>query len=188
MTEFFLVRHGQTDWNVDERWQGHSDIPLNAAGLEQAHQLAEKLAGQHFEALYSSDLQRAVKTAEIIGTSLGLAFQTDPRLREINLGVWEGMLARDVRQEFSAAWEERQRDPLNAHAHGGETLPEVADRLEAAFDDMARYHPAGRVLVVSHGLALKTIVCLARRLPLANVYDLPWHNATWQVIEWSARD
>ena len=188
MTEFLLVRHGQTDWNVDERWQGHSDIPLNPAGLEQARRLAEKLAGQHFKAIYSSDLQRATQTAEVIGTSLGLAYQTDPRLREINLGQWEGMLVSDVRLQFSTAWEERQRNPLNARAPGGETLPEVAARLEQAFNDIASTYPTGKVLVVSHGLAMKAMVCLARRLPLGNAYTQPWDNATWQVIEWPIED
>jgi 2,3-bisphosphoglycerate-dependent phosphoglycerate mutase len=184
MTEFWLVRHGQTDWNIDERWQGHSDIPLNTAGVEQARLLAEKLTGQHFDTLYSSDLQRAAQTAEVIGASLGLAYQTDPRLREINLGQWEGMLVSDVRQQFPDAWKERQRDPLNARPPGGETLPEVAARLEQAFTDIAHAYPAGKVLVVSHGLALKTMVCLAHRLPLGNAYNQPWDNATWQVIEW----
>ena len=184
MTEFWLVRHGQTDWNVDERWQGHSDIPLNPAGLEQARRLAKKLTGQHFDALYTSDLQRAAQTAEVLGASLGLAYQTDPRLREINLGLWEGMLESELRQQFSSAWEERRNDPLNGHAPGGETLPEVASRLELAFNTIASTYPAGKVLVVSHGLALKTMVCLARRLPLGNAYNQPWDNATWQVIKW----
>jgi len=188
MTEFWLVRHGQTDWNADERWQGHSDIPLNAAGLEQAHQLAEKLAGQHFDAIYSSDLQRAVQTAEVIGASLGLPYQTDPRLREIDLGQWEGMLESEVRQQFSSAWDERQQDPLNAHAPGGETLPEVAARLVQAFNAIASTHPAGKLLVVSHGLALRTLLCLTHQLPLGNAYNGPWDNATWQVIGWPLDD
>ena len=188
MTEIWLVRHGQTDWNVDERWQGHSDIPLNAAGLEQARQLAEKLAGQQFDALYSSDLQRATQTAEVIGASLGLPYQTDPRLREIHLGQWEGMLESDVRQQFSTAWYERQQDPLNAHAPGGETLPEVAARLVQVFNDIASTHPAGKVLVVSHGLALRSMLCLAHRIPLGNAYNEPWDNATWQVIRWPIDD
>jgi probable phosphoglycerate mutase len=93
------------------------------------------------------------------------------------------MLVSDVRQQFSTAWYERQQDPLHAHASGGETLPKVAARLAQAFNDIASTHPAGKVLVVSHGLALKTLLCLAHRMPLGNSYNEPWDNATWQVIE-----
>jgi 2,3-bisphosphoglycerate-dependent phosphoglycerate mutase len=84
MTLLWLIRHGQTDWNLEGRYQGQCDAPLNAAGRAQAEALASRLTGQSFAALYSSDLQRARETAEIIGAQLGLFSQCEVRLREIN--------------------------------------------------------------------------------------------------------
>ena len=96
MTEIWIVRHGQTDWNVEGRYQGQADRPLNAVGLAQAQQAAEQLRGRDFAAIYSSDLQRARVTAEIIAGQLGLPVQVDRRLREVNQGEWEGLLTADI--------------------------------------------------------------------------------------------
>jgi 2,3-bisphosphoglycerate-dependent phosphoglycerate mutase len=84
MTQLWLIRHGLTDWNLEGRYQGQSDIPLNAEGLAQARRLAERLKGTSIEALFSSDLLRAYQTAKILGECLGLPVQADPRLREIH--------------------------------------------------------------------------------------------------------
>lgn len=100
MTELWLVRHGQTDWNLANIVQGHSDIPLNDTGLTQARELAEKLAGTHFDALYCSDLIRARQTADILAESLNLEVVIEPRIREIRQGVWEGYSIPDILQMF----------------------------------------------------------------------------------------
>jgi broad specificity phosphatase PhoE len=186
MTTLWLVRHGQTDWNLAGRWQGQaaSAPPLNAAGREQARALAGRLDMRQVTAVYSSDLLRAVETAKILTAGTGLVVQTDPRLREINLGVWEGMPTEGITSGYAAELDERRRDPVQARAPGGECAGDVAERVWAAADDIARAHPAGPVLVVSHGLALATLICRAQSLGLETVYDQVPDNAHATVIEW----
>jgi broad specificity phosphatase PhoE len=90
VTTLLLVRHGETDWNAEGRLQGHTDMPLNDLGRRQARALADELAGDGIEAVYSSDLARASETAEIVAERLGLPVGLDPDLREKDWGTWEG--------------------------------------------------------------------------------------------------
>ena len=187
MTRLWLVRHGETDWNIEGRWQGQAPHapPLNAAGHTQSESLAEQLNSHIFDTLYSSDLLRAIQTAEIVGARLDLRVQVEPRLREINQGEWEGMLGSDIARLYPAQWAARERDPLNAHPPGGESVVEVAARAWAAAADIARRHLGGAALVVSHGLLLATLICRARGLPLQNAFTLIPVNARPEIIDWS---
>src|SRR5439155_24499614 len=91
VTELLLVRHGETDWNREGRWQGQADTPLNDVGRAQARELADALAGERLEAIYASDLRRAYETAEIVGARLGLPVTSEPALRETDVGSWSGL-------------------------------------------------------------------------------------------------
>jgi len=192
MTQLWLIRHGQTDWNAQGRWQGQTPDapPLNTVGLAQAHALARQLAeqaareGTSFDALYSSDLLRARQTAEIIAQRLGLPIQLDARLREVNLGVWEGMLGDEVALRYVAELDERRRDPVHSRPPQGETVLELAARVGQALDDIARAHPRGNVIVVSHGLAIAAALCLANGWPLEQVFAHIPENAASQIITW----
>ena len=184
MTQLVLVRHGQTDWNVEGRYQGQTDQPLNAAGRAQAEALARQLASRRFDAVYSSDLLRALETAQIIAARLRLPVQVDQRLREISLGDWEGQRVAEIAAQYQAAWTDRARNPLTARAPGGETVAEVAARLADAAADIAERHPDGPVLVVSHGVALATLICQARQRPLTEAYDLIPDNGRTEMIDW----
>lgn len=188
----WLVRHGQTDWNVEGRWQGQTPLapPLNATGIAQAHALAQSLAQQAdlvaFDALYSSDLLRARQTAEVIALYLRLPITFDARLREVHLGAWEGMLGEDVALHYVAELSERKRDPVHARPPHGETIFELAARVGPALSDIVRAHPNGNVIVVSHGLTIATTLCIANDVPLERVFDHLPDNATPHVIEWMA--
>ena len=189
MTEIWLVRHGQTDWNIEGRWQGHADIPLNSTGVEQARSLASNLAenGNNYEAIYSSDLLRAYTTAQEIGRSLDLPVHKDRRLREISKGAWEGLLVTQVSDLSIEANRQRREDPLYSRAPGGESLMEVVARLSSAADDIANAHPIGPVLVVTHGLASAVLLCLANDWPLQEAYNRIPGNAAAQVIHWQVK-
>jgi broad specificity phosphatase PhoE len=176
MTMFYLVRHGQTDWNKEGRYQGQADTPLNAVGEEQARLLAGKFDGIRIDAIYSSDLQRARRTAEAIGQALQLPVQLDVRLREINHGVWEGMLFSDIVRRYAPEIKER--------APGGESVTEVADRVLTAAESIARMHPDETVILVSHGLSLAILACAGHGYSLTEVFKHVPENARPDLIEW----
>jgi alpha-ribazole phosphatase len=178
------VRHGETDWNLEGRYQGQSDVPLNDTGRAQAHLLAEKLHRRRFDAIYTSDLQRASETAGILGAALNLPIRCEERLREINQGEWEGYLVEVIKARFAELWKQRSADPAAVRPPGGETVAEVAKRVWAALDEIARSHPEGTVLIVSHGLALATILCKVRGIPLGQAYSLIPENAKPVWVNW----
>jgi len=150
MTEILLVRHGETDWNLESRVQGHTDRPLNATGLEQARALADLLARAPLVAIYASDLVRARDTAVIVAEAHGLDVKLDSDLREKNFGSWEGLTDVEILRRFPDAVRGRWGD--------GETTEAVAERATAAIDRIRALHTAGPVLVVSHGGPLRAIL------------------------------
>ncbi len=157
MTELLLVRHGETDWNIQGRFQGQSDPPLNERGLAQARALALALAGEEVAAVYTSDLQRARQTAEILAQSLEAPLRVDPRLREIHQGAWEGMVMEDIRRGYPEEFERRAADPLASVPPGGESVRRVQERALQAVRDVLDRHPDEKVVLVSHGLVLALI-------------------------------
>jgi broad specificity phosphatase PhoE len=184
MTKFCLVRHGQTDWNLEGRYQGQSDIPLNDTGRAEAYALVQKLAGQTFSAIYSSDLERTRETAAILATSIHLPVILDARLREINQGEWEGQLVEDIRTHYARIWKQRSVDPASVRPPGGETVREVAKRVHTVMDEISDLYPGASVLIISHGLALATIICKVGGLPLGQAYRVIPNNAEPIWVEW----
>lgn len=140
MTLLLLARHGQTDWNRDGIWQGQADPPLNAVGRAQARRLAERLRPVPLDAIYSSDLRRAVETAEIVAAAKGLPVVTDPRLREADVGSWTGLTREEIARRFPG-WT----------SHDGEPPDRFRARAVAATEDIAAAHQGGTVLLVCHG-------------------------------------
>ena len=187
MVELWLIRHGQTDWNVEGRFQGSADVPLNNNGCAQANSLAKKLNGHVFAAVYSSKLKRANKTAQVLASSLNLPVFVDDRLREISQGEWEGILFTDIKERFPNEIIERKKNPQRFRPPGGETVEEVAQRILQAINEIAVKYSGKKVLVVSHGLALSTLICLAKGLPLSEAYDHIPDNAEPYIIQWDEK-
>jgi probable phosphoglycerate mutase len=166
VTELLLVRHGETDWNRDRRFQGHADQPLNEAGREQARALADELAGERIDVVYTSDLVRAHETAEIVAARLGVDVVARSELREIDVGDWEGLTWPEIEErhpEGARAWHE--------HGHGwesGETYDQLGERIIAALQRIAADHPAQRVLVVGHGGTVRAIRAFIEGLSVAD--------------------
>jgi len=141
VTTLLIARHGETEWNRQERYQGHADPPLNATGRAQAEELGTSLAGDGVDAIYSSDLRRASETAEIVGARLGLPVGQEPGLREIDVGSWQGLTKMQI---DGRPWD-------------GETYERHSERVMRALRAIAAIHPDGRVLVVSHGGSLRRV-------------------------------
>ena len=165
----YLARHGETDWNAEGRWQGHTDIPLNDAGRQQARALAEVLRPLGVLVAVSSDLSRARETAQIVAQALGVPLGTaDPDLRERRFGVFEGLTRQQCEQQHSQAWQAwlKERTPPS----GGEGRDAFASRVVAGAERAVRAidglagggagagAEAGAALVVTHGGALRAFV------------------------------
>lgn len=142
------MRHGETDWNRERRWQGHTDRPLNEEGRAQADALADRLADEPIAAVYSSDLLRAHETARVVAGRKGLDVTALHDLREVDVGSWEGLTHDEIEHRF----------PGTEHWEGGETREQMAARVLAALDRIAETHPGQQVLVVTHGGALRAVL------------------------------
>jgi broad specificity phosphatase PhoE len=154
----FLFRHGETDWNREGRLQGHTDVPLNAAGIDQARLLGEKLRPHRLETVVSSDLARALATAKIIADALGIPIVTDRGLRETNVGAAEGLLWAEAKSRFGEALTERWYSEEDAAFPGGETG--LATRLRGleALRRFALAHPYRRIGVSTHGAMVRQLM------------------------------
>jgi broad specificity phosphatase PhoE len=163
VTTILLARHGETDWNVQRRVQGHSDRPLNETGRAQAVALAETLDGAQLDAIYSSDLARAYDTAQVVAERTGLAVTVLPELRERDFGTWEGLTDTEILERYPEARSGSWGD--------AETKEEMADRVLAALRRIAAAHPGGCVLVVTHGGPVRSLLVesgLDGRGPIGN--------------------
>jgi len=163
-TIVLLARHGETDWNVQRRWQGHADPPLNDRGREQARRLAVLVADVELDAIYASDLARARETAAIVAAARGLDVVTDPALREIDVGEWSGLTTGEIERRFP--------DGLRRHAEGsdgwvhGESHLMMSERIVGAVARIAGAHPGECVLCVLHGGVMRAILAQAAGIEL----------------------
>ena len=168
--KLLLVRHGETDWNLARRFQGHSDVPLNKVGLRQARALRDRLSDETIASIYSSDLERAYETAKIISNGKN-KLQADSRLREVHFGDWECLTYNEIQAKYPvqlAAWE---RDVYKTAPPNGETLEQLAEHTHSILNDLLAKHKDETILVVKHGGLIKVLICLALNLP-ATWY---WH-------------
>lgn len=166
MTELILIRHGETEWNRELRFQGHVDVALNATGLEQARRLAQRLTGEAAHRIYASDLMRAQQTALPLGQAMGLATLTDPALREQSFGQVDGMRVDDIKAQHPQAWEGWLRFEEDYCMPQGETTRQFHGRVMDAVHRLVAAHPDETLVVVTHGGVLDMIYRTARALGL----------------------
>lgn len=184
-----LIRHGETPWNAVRRLQGHTDIPLNQEGERQAAALARALLAQGVQVLVSSDLQRAMQTAQALGDlQTGLALQTDARLRERCYGVFEGMLYSEIAQQYPddyARWQAREVDAVMPDgARPAESFRQFYQRCLGGIADWAQRHPGQTIAIVAHGGVLECAYRAARGMSLDSPRDFQVKNASINRFVW----
>lgn len=153
-----FIRPGETDWNRQDRWQGWVACPLNQHGQRQAEALAGFLRNIGPGVLYASDLRRAAQTAEIISQRLGFPPLYDARLRERDIGDWQGLTLEEVQAWYPEEYEHFMHDPDKFRIPGGESLAEVRLRMRAIFDEIVKAGKAETVAVVSHTVTIRALL------------------------------
>lgn len=163
-TTFYLIRHGETDWNVTGRWQGHADVPLNEIGRAQARRLAQRVGAQgpRFDAIFSSDLQRAWETASTLAQAVGMAPRALPALREIDVGSWSGLTGAEVRAADGDTYARIQSGEDVARG-GGERFLDLYTRVVAATEQLAAAHAGQTLALVTHGGPVRAVLLHAAR-------------------------
>lgn len=166
--EFLLIRHGETDYNRELRFQGHVDVPLNATGRGQAERLAAHLAGEPLDVVVCSDLQRARDTAApLLARRATLPSRLDAAWREQAFGALEGLVVTDVRERHPEMWAAWSRHEADTAPPGGESYRAFHARVLAALHALAVAHPGARIAVFTHGGALDMVWREVHALPLA---------------------
>ena len=196
-TRICFVRHGETNWNAERRMQGHIDIPLNANGISQAERLANALirVKHSFDVIYSSDLERALHTANAVARALSLDVQITPRLRERNVGKLQGLLLAEAPILLPEIWQRHIARELDHDLGGGESIRTFHQRMQDILELFLNEHRGQSVLAVSHGGSLDMIYRIvtqqaldAERVAVVPNTSLNWithDGSTWSVECWA---
>ena len=184
MGRWFLVRHGQTDWNAEGRAQGQLQVPLNAAGHAQAQAIAGRLRPERFTAVYASDLRRVTQTAAPIMRGRGAPLTTLPALREKSYGAWEGLTVAEMESRYGERYAARLSGGDSWAPPGGETSRQLFKRVAAGVDRLREAHgrDAGDLLVVAHGGSLCAAVAHLLELPAASMWRFRFDNCGLSVV------
>lgn len=187
ITRFCLVRHGETDWNAERRLQGHTDIDLNARGFAQAEQMARaiKRINLAFDVLFTSDLQRAAKTAKAIEQLFSTSAITNAGLRERHLGALQGLTTDEAPQLEPDLWRSHLSRNVTEELRGGESIQQFADRINTALEKIRKQYLGKTVLLVSHGGALDMMYRIASNQPLDAEKAVAVPNAS---LNWISHD
>jgi len=171
MTTIMLIRHGDTDWNVEEIFRGRADVELNQTGIAQAQALASHLESVPMEAVYSSPLKRALKTAQIIASSNKISVIPSQELIDIDYGKWQGLPSRVVKDQYKTLYEEWLKKPHLVEIPGGETLKDVRKRTLRLINQIVTRHE-GTVAAISHRVVHKVIICTLLGLGISHFWNI----------------
>ncbi len=185
-TTIVLVRHGETDWNRDHRFQGHADIALNETGRAQVRVLAAELSGESFSIAYTSPLRRAAESAEILAAALGLEVRPCDALKEVHVGSWAGLTVPEVEGRFPDGL--RRWIESRAGWEGGETYDELGKRVLMGLRRIEEAHRDATVLAVTHGGPIRSVQAAIRGLPFEASRDEVRFVENCEVVRLTIRD
>ena len=175
-TRFIMVRHGQTEWNVGDRFRGRADITLNDTGTDQARRVAVALAGDPIDAVYASPLLRTMHTAEAIAGSRGIIVP-DPALMDIDYGDWQGWTKDEAAKRAPELYELWLKSPEQVRFPHGERLVDVRDRAMRSIEAWERQHDGQSVLLVTHDVVAKVVFCAMLSLEVSAFRHFDQDNA-----------
>jgi len=184
MTRIILVRHGETKWNKEGRYQGQIDTDLSEEGLRQTELVAEALKDTHIDVFYGSPLRRSYQTAQMIAKYHDDApVRVEARFTEISHGEWEGLLSTEVDAKYGQMVKDWKDQPHTVHMPGGEHLEQVQERSMAAIHDIVEKHPNQTVLVAAHDAINKVIICGVLEIGLKNFWRVKQDNTGISILE-----
>ncbi|MEI6212496.1 MAG: alpha-ribazole phosphatase [Desulfuromonadales bacterium] len=183
-TRLHLIRHGQVIGHDQPRYNGQTDVALTAAGIEQYHSLKNRLSGVSLAACYSSDLIRCTAGAEIICGDLGVETYRRSELRELNIGIWEGLTWQEIQKSWPDEWQARLADLVNYRVPQGENLLDVEARVIPVIDEIIERHRGEDVLVVAHGGVNRVILLKAIGAPLNRMFNIEQSYGCYNIIDY----
>ena len=193
-TEVILIRHGETEWNLSGRWQGHADSPLSNRGIEQAEALGKRMLNEKLDCFYSSDLERARHTSRLVGGPSGWEAEFMESLRERDLGVIEGLTTDEMLEKYPQEYQSFRNDGPEYQVPGGESFRQFYDRCSAALEDVAMRNPGKKIGLVTHGGFLGAIFRYVLNIPLdaernfvllnCSINRLEKTDSGWNLVSW----
>jgi probable phosphoglycerate mutase len=182
-----IIRHGESEWNRIGRYQGQADAPLSELGLRQAEALAQRLRNEPIDAIFTSPLQRAAKTAEAVaGHHRHVPFHVEPALLEIHHGDWQGMLSAEVVERYGKALEEWRNHPTRSQMPNGESFSNILKRVLDFREALQERYSDKNVLVSTHDVVVKILVADALGMNMDRINRIWVTNASVSVIEYGA--
>ena len=182
-TRVYLIRHGQIVGHETPSYNGHADVALTEYGISQYQQLRERLKDEGITACYSSDLSRCAVGAEIICEQLGIRPNFDARLRELNIGIWEGMTWLEIVAKYPEEWHARLADIVNHRVPGGENLLDLAGRALPALQEIVAAHRGENILLVGHGGINRVLLLHAIGAPLSSLFNIEQKYGCLNIID-----
>ncbi|MZQ75183.1 MAG: histidine phosphatase family protein [Peptoclostridium sp.] len=185
MKRIYLTRHGQTEWNVQKRFQGHKDSALTETGVRQAQWLRDAIQNTPIDKVYSSPLPRAYTTARIITEGKGIEIESREGLKEMNFGVWEGMSESEIKVGSAEQLHNFWNRPHMFVPCGGESYEEASRRIITEFDGIVKSSSGSNLLMVVHGVVLKLILLHAENGSMQDLWQPPFvHPTSLSVLEY----
>ena len=179
----YIVRHGQTEWNLLGKTQGHGNSDLTPKGIEQAELLADSMTKYPIDYIYSSDLGRAYQTAEIIGNKLNIEVEKTEALREVNFGTWEGRIIKDIIEEDPELYKMWRNEPHLAKIPQGETLSQIKERTDAFIKEINEKYDGKHIVLVTHSLCARIMLLSFLDSDVKNIYRINQANTALNIIE-----
>lgn len=184
MTRLYLIRHGQVQGHEQRRYNGHADVALTDLGVEQYHLMKDRLADSHISACYSSDLTRCRTGAGIICEQFGIEPVHRSELREVNVGIWEGLTWHEIQSRWPDEWQARLNDLVNYRVPQGENLLDVEARLMPVVQEVLERHRGQEILLVGHGGVNRIILLAAIGAQLANMFNIEQNYGCLNIIDY----